>query len=67
MQRILQYNWPQNAFIADKIRFLPQFKKLQIGWTAYSAMSEGAEHFVDEYLPIIRFFPAIKCINLAKT
>lgn len=45
---------PQNAFTADKIRFVPYFKELQISWTANDAMSLGLESFVDEYLPKIQ-------------
>jgi len=54
MMRIMNYYSPNNAHIADKIRFVANFKELHLGWTAFSAMSEGVEQFVDEHLPIIR-------------
>lgn len=47
---------PQNAASVDYIRFVPHFKELRLSWTARSLMSEGMEKFVDEYLPIIRYF-----------
>lgn len=47
---------PQNAKSVFKIRFVPYFKELQLSWTANSAMSLGMEEFIDEYLPIIRYF-----------
>jgi hypothetical protein len=46
---------PQNAFIAELIRFCPNVKGLKLSWTANAIMSDGAEQFVDRYLPIIQY------------
>jgi len=43
-----------NGFTAKTIKFVQHFRLLRVGWTANSLMSECAEKFVLEYLPVIR-------------
>ena len=52
--RLARYVEPKNGFTVEQIRFCPNFRAIQVSWTANAAMSEGAEQFVDEFLPIIQ-------------
>lgn len=45
---------PQNAKTAELIKFVPKFRQLYLGWTAFAPISKGVEQFVEEYLPVIR-------------